>query len=468
MKVFARFELSRGRLDPGDTALLVEGRWPAEPKASDRQQPAGRFSLDREIDSRFGWIDQCAADMAEHFAATGDNDPDPSTANGAWLNVVKLRYLLVKLLRVAAFFQSPSRAVLPAVCQLFFESGRDLCYVRLLRALARQQGFDLIEHAVGSGETAGSASLMVAPSETWRSAAQRLLRPVQPAVARGTPRIVLCGNPRLLAPVCRELIRRKLQPWWLAERFAPRGWLRWRRFGVGVLSCDGGTRSGAGCPASQFLEPAATLSASSCWTAIDLFAPAVAAWLQEVRAEFRQAQAMQAAQIGKHLDRLRPLYVLLDQDGSPFHRAVVAAARDRGVRTSIVQHGAPFIRFGFAPLVADRFCAWGDTSRDQLVRWGISRERITVTGTAQALPVRHVSRRPIPPHAPRFALLATLAPADSRPDAVNFHLTGETFAAMIRGALAAIANRSGAHVTIKLHPRDRRSPAIREIAAGFT
>ena len=52
------------------------------------------------------------------------------------------------------------------------------------------------------------------------------------------------------------------------------------------------------------------------------------------------------------------------------------AERMRTNRSLVVQHGVPYIRFGFTPLEADAICAWGESSRAQFQRWGIPSERI--------------------------------------------------------------------------------------------
>jgi hypothetical protein len=468
LKVFARFELSRGQLQAGEQALLLEGHWPAG------HDLAGRWSLDCEIDGRHGWIDQRAAQLAELFAADGHLSPANSARGFAWLNVVKLRYLLVKLLRLVAFFSARQHELFSPACNLFYECGRDDGYRHLLSTLAERHGFELLTHATAAGQTSARNTQRADQSRAWRRAAKSVASMFQPVVASDRPRIVLCGNPRLLAPVCRELVRRGVQPWWLTERFAPRSWLRWRRWGGGLLACDGPSRV----QQRDLFEPELLNSEPD----LELLAPAVWSWLLPLARQLLPLQASEAIQIGRHLDHVRPLGVVLDQDGTPFSRAVVAAARQRGVQTTIVQHGAPFIRFGFAPLVADRFCAWGQTSVDQLQSWDVPREQICIVGTAMPLPKRpqllspcglrraQSSRRGQGEGSgkpPCFVLLATLAPADSRPDAVNYHLTSVTFSAIIRGALASVNQWPGAKLLIKLHPRDPRSPVIRAIAAEF-
>ncbi|MEX2558900.1 MAG: hypothetical protein WD403_03250, partial [Pirellulales bacterium] len=63
-------------------------------------------------------------------------------------------------------------------------------------------------------------------------------------------------------------------------------------------------------------------------------------------------------------------------------RAAIAFARSHGIKSVVVQHGAPCVRFGFAPLHADMFCAWGESSRRQLEAWQVPPERIVVTGAS--------------------------------------------------------------------------------------
>ncbi|HJT35733.1 MAG TPA: hypothetical protein VJ783_27135, partial [Pirellulales bacterium] len=85
-------------LPTDEPALLLEGSWPDEERGRDR------WSLDDAIDSRFAWIDRWAAKHAERLAQrypSAGNDDRPTLA---YLNELALRYFLVKLLRVVAFF----------------------------------------------------------------------------------------------------------------------------------------------------------------------------------------------------------------------------------------------------------------------------------------------------------------------------------------------------------------------------
>src|SRR5207244_11028896 len=74
----------------------------------------------------------------------------------------------------------------------------------------------------------------------WRRAAAAVSSRTNPSWQReDAPRVVLCGNRRVLNGICGELVRRGASVAWLYERFAVQTWLRWRAWGVGQLVCSG-------------------------------------------------------------------------------------------------------------------------------------------------------------------------------------------------------------------------------------
>ena len=84
---------------PGQV-LLLEGAWPAG---------AGSplcWSLDDNIDQRFAWIDREAADTAQRLGeqVPGNGNDLHSSISALAVNSLDLRYYLVKLLRVVAWF----------------------------------------------------------------------------------------------------------------------------------------------------------------------------------------------------------------------------------------------------------------------------------------------------------------------------------------------------------------------------
>ena len=100
--LFARHDLVDPGRAPHGPALLLEGSWP------DETSPERRRSLDDEIDARFPWIDRAASRLAEQLAEPlflpDAEHGDLPGINAAWLNALALRYYLVKLIRLVAYF----------------------------------------------------------------------------------------------------------------------------------------------------------------------------------------------------------------------------------------------------------------------------------------------------------------------------------------------------------------------------
>ena len=530
--------------------LLLEGSWP------DGESHARRWSLDDAIDSRFAWIDRGAAEHAARLAQPPEGlADDENRATLAYLNELALRYFLVKLLRVVAFFDEVRRPARGEVWRLHLADHEDAVYAELFTALAERHGVELNLHWHGGPGPRGR--LMQAgnrraqgpelpASFSWRRWAAWAARFVSPRVPRSgqhAPRVILCGSPRILDPVCAELLARGCRVWWLYEEFAVRSWWKWRRQRVGQLICDGGASTSVGnalrgvpqssvdtvppvsehnrtdlgavgwAERSESHHRAARLDEVPCgqrWDSLRSAHPtrasgtcevtfrgvslgeAITCWLLQQATKHSARQDHWLERIGGHFRAVQPTVLVVDEDATPFKRATIAVARQHGARSFVVQHGAPCGPFGFAPPAADEICVWGESTREQLVEWGVDDSKIYVTGWPgltvcrerppwRSVNVELTSRRPaaerhrgrslqIPislQRPPRFLLLATVPPDDRRPDTVTFHLTSRSHAAMIDMACAAVSRFAGARLTIKLHPRSRDVRAFQRVLAGW-
>ena len=468
--LFARHELV-GRVPVLDgPAVLFEGSWPGA------SPPESRRALDDEIDARFAWIDRAASRLAEQ---SGDpmflpdaEDPGSAPINPAWLNALALRYYLAKLLRLVAYFTEIRPLEAGDRVHLVVAGRRDEDYAFCMAELCRLAGASCrVEWVVRPERPAQRFPR----NGRWRRGLARLCRLLDPprSASESPPRVVLCGNPRFLDPVCRELLRRNCRVWWLYDRFAIRSWLRWRPLGVGQLVCQssdaGGNRMTQAVP--ERLE----------CRGVNLAEPA-RRWLADRLRTYGPRQTRIVARIDDHFRRVRPQAVVLTDDATPMARAAVALARRHGAASLVVQHGAPVCRFGFAPLSADRILVWGRSSQDQLTRWGVPAGRIDVVGSpwherlndelSQDGWLDHAgwpgSSAASPQNAlPRILLLATTPPHDERPDAVALHLTRRTYAEMLRTALAAVSTIPGAELIVKLHPRAPDDPIAHAALSEF-
>lgn len=461
MEVFARYELAAERAAQTGPALLLEGVWPG---GHARQK---HWSLDESIDDRHRWIDRAAAELTERLGAvrsarrpasmeTTENEAGEITF--AYLNALALRYYFVKLLRVVAFFDQVRRPAASEIVRLHVARGRDDDYVDLFRELAKAHGFVL---ELAPREPKVTAEGGGEPRHAWRRWAARaaeLLSSVK--TMHSDERIVLCGNPRLLDPVCEALVARGCRVWWLYERFAVRSWLRWRRLGVAQLVCEVATDRPC-----RYSDGGSICDLTV--RGVDLASP-IERWLAGQAAKHGAAQSRLVAQINEHFGTVQPTGLVLDEDATPLKRAAVALARRHAARSLVVQHGAPCGPFGFAPQAADKLCVWGNSSREQLLHWGAAPERVCVTGWPRAEGRRALRSAPTLRRrnaTKQILLLATMPPDDRRPDTVSFHLTRQTHEQMLDIACSAVARLPRAKLSIKLHPRSSDDTAFRQALA---
>ena len=461
MKVIARHSLIRDGAGIDADALLLEGAWPRDARG-DR-----RYSLDESIDARFQWIDSEAARLAQSAAGGCDvASAESILANPghtlAFLNALKLRYWFVKMLRIVAFFECVAPLGQLGRIELYLQQGRDDDYASLLRQLCESAATPLVIRWCGHPTSETPPAAQGGPLRRWAGRLESRTARERITDSDGRPRVVLCGNPALLDPVCRELVKRGSRVGWLYEQFAFRAFARWRPRGVRQLLCD--TDGGA---ANRFAEmrPLAGLQSRG----VDLN-PATSSFLADCGRRLGARQTSLLAALEEHFSRFRPQALVLDEDATPRARAAVLMARRHGVATAVVQHGAPCVRFGFAPLAADCFFAWGETSERQLIRWGVPARRIRITGSPKHERLlesfdarRSRRRRRGSAKRPLILVLDNVLPRDDRPDSVCFRLTRTTHTEMLRIICATIRRVEGARLAVKLHPRSPNDSAWREV-----
>lgn len=431
MRIFARYSLVPDDESPDDE-LLLEGSWP---RTEDRP---GRWSLDDSIDARFTWIDPLAIDLAERAGVTSGG------LNFAYINALALRYHLVKLLRVIAFFHHV-RPVRQCAGLTFHAAEGDEDYVVLLRQLGAAHGVELIVDWRGAPSAAPELAPRPPLWRQWAATAARPRLPPATGVGSGQPRVVVCGNPHILNPVCAELVSRRVRVGWLYERFAARSWLRWRAAGVEQLVCETGRR-----PKTSFSDVASHQRLTA--EGIDL-TPVVDRWLARRGLEEAHHQSLLIERVEAHFRHIRPTAIVVDEDATPLKRIAIALGRSHGASSVVVQHGAPCGRFGFLPLAADKIAVWGDSAGRQLRDWGLPAERIHTAGWPKAA-LKPLKRSALNSSSKRFLLLATMPPRDERPDNVEFHLTTANYWAMLDMVCQVLSKIDGATLTIKPHPRD--------------
>ncbi len=469
-----------------------------------------------------------ASDLADELSTLGHSGecstPASSLYSSANLNALALRYYLVKLARIVTYFTEVRPLQADDELEIFLSAGRDEDLADLFQELSATSGATCSVRWDEPGTQASINSVAnrsgAFPKNGYlRRLGGRLTRLIEPRKVIGSqnPRVVLCGNPRILDPIAGELLRDGCQLWWLYDRFAVNSWLRWRARGVGQLFCD----SSLGRKNRLTAHVPERLSCLG----VNL-ASAVGRWMAGRLQVHGRRQTRAVREINAHFRRIRPQRIVLCEDATPFARAAVSVGRRHGATSFVVQHGVPGCRFGFVPLAADHLLAWGQSSKDQLVEWGMSPQQVHVTGSPQH---DHISRRQSlssgvgagrlfggkkqqattrvlwgkatratgvlrslasaeptgagtieaareliassftgrPVKSPKILFLATTTPRDGRPDSIAMHFNRKTYAQMIRATLVSVSKIEGATLEIKLHPRTLSDPIIKSVLAEF-
>jgi hypothetical protein len=193
-------------------------------------------------------------------------------------------------------------------------------------------------------------------------------------------KILLSGNPLLLMPVAREL---KLKSGVSSLRIKEISRMRQiaslaKRYSLFMPSLSCYKRKNFGFNESEIWDTFCEKK-TFCFKGID-FLPIL--W-NKIRMFLRwEAQRIveMSREINRVLDRVRPEYVIVDEDVIPFNRALVIAAKKKDIKTLVVSHGLPGARFGFVPLQSDNIAVWGENMKSIFLRWGIGSDKIIVTG----------------------------------------------------------------------------------------
>ncbi len=519
ISVFARLDLVKtfDTTKRDGYCLLLEGSWPEVSIESDE----AFLSLDELIDCRFAWIDRQSLEMTSQIADLASRavarwhqqsanaaathatrTTPPSALPGALLDdlsSLKLRYWFVKMLRVVAFFTKLHPIDRGSHIRLVVDEAQDQDYVALFESLCAARGASLEVQRVRPAKptelvskwpttatekgTTGDAGRRheqgIRLNHRSRQSAVDVRRELLKLTNRVAslianrycdgPAVLLCGNPSVLDPVGAELRQRRHRLWWAYEQPAIRSAIRWSARGVGQLFCGANENDPTMAWAADADVDGELDNVKMRVEGVDLSA-ALRAWRQTVLAR-RAAGLLRIWQsVEQWIERVRPAAVVVSDDATPLCRAMVHAARVRGIGSLVVQHGAPCVCFGFAPLLADRIAVWGDAAQQQLVAWGVEPRRIVRVGKTKRQPKnrsRRVGwlRRSRPK---RVLVLDTAVPRDQRPDATGFHLTTRTYRTMIETACRVLARWPNLLVTVRPHPRRHDRGIWRVITTRFS
>lgn len=84
----------------------------------------------------------------------------------------------------------------------------------------------------------------------------------------------------------------------------------------------------------------------------------------------------------RFLEQVRPKAIITEYDRNVCASCLILAAKGKNIPTVTMIHGAlePYPAYGFAPLLADVACCWGERHKAQMMGYGINPERLIITG----------------------------------------------------------------------------------------
>jgi len=164
-----------------------------------------------------------------------------------------------------------------------------------------------------------------------------------------------------------------------------------------------------------------------------------AGFLRFVARELKQI-VREIIAIKKLLLAQQPLLVLLGSDAHRIGRIIVQLARQLNIRTAVMQHGATVGMYGYVPVLADCFLAWGDQTRKWLVDRGVHNEKVRIVGNPRLdrwLALQPQRKR----DEPRLILCSPPAGLEATKN--------------IMGAFFRAAEKSKLRAYLKLHPSEK-------------
>lgn len=154
--------------------------------------------------------------------------------------------------------------------------------------------------------------------------------------------------------------------------------------------------------------------------------------------------------------------LLVDEDVSEKKRALVLMAKRNKIKTIVMMHGVPARRIGYAPLSADFMAVWGGAYKTCLEKWGITPDRLLITGNPRYEGLPQKGYHPL-----RSDLQELVSHTKPVLLALNMYreswkqcFFGESFTFLemqenIRKVCQVLNHFPGLSLIIKLHPRDQ-------------
>jgi hypothetical protein len=176
------------------------------------------------------------------------------------------------------------------------------------------------------------------------------------------------------------------------------------------------------------------------------------------------------------LKELNPRAVVVDEDVILFNKALVLCARGLGIPTFTMMHGVPYKKDGNIPSNADYILAWGSSTKQRLLGWGLDPEKVVEVGAPQFVSYpkmrRNLSREriendfKIPLGSPLLVFAVMRLHTNEHPYPI--YSRNSMFQTILHDTLDLIYGYASEHpdiyLVIKFHPGEKNSWFARQMA----
>ncbi len=170
--------------------------------------------------------------------------------------------------------------------------------------------------------------------------------------------------------------------------------------------------------------------------------------------------------------------LVINDDSTHFTKTFVAISSKFKIPSLVIQHGfiSRFYDIGFLPLSADKIAVWGKISRDNLLRYGVSDDKIVITGAPRFDYYIKLNKNKSKKNEIKKSIYAQYEIDKNKklilfaPSHVfyherlsNFHLNQTEILKIYEIVLGAIKDLPNCYLIIKLHPGDKKKHIPEEI-----
>jgi hypothetical protein len=105
-------------------------------------------------------------------------------------------------------------------------------------------------------------------------------------------------------------------------------------------------------------------------------------YVEEFLMSHLQVQTQRVLSAGQFLDVVEPRVIVTEYDRNTHTSCLLLVASKRGIPSVTMVHASamPYPSYGFAPLLSNYACCWGEVHRKKFIAYGVNQDQLVITG----------------------------------------------------------------------------------------